>query len=169
AAESIAEAADALIGARYPLIVAGRGARNASAREPLEQLAETLGGVLATSAVANGLFAGNPWSLGISGGFASPTAAELISSADVVLGAGVALDMWTTRHGRLLDPNATAGQIDHDPDAIGGHYRADLAVLGDVAESARSLLAGLRHRGDPGSAWRTAELGEMLARESWEP
>ena len=61
-----------------------------------------LGGLLATSAVANGLFAGNPWSLGISGGFASPAAAELIAEADVVLGAGAGLNMWTTRHGRLL-------------------------------------------------------------------
>ena len=31
-----------------------------------------------------------------------------------MLGAGAALNMWTTRHGRLLNPHATVIQIDHD-------------------------------------------------------
>ena len=137
------EAADALARAERPLIIAGRGARVAGAREPLEQLADLLGGLLATSAVANGLFAGNPWALGISGGFASPTAAELIAEADVVLGAGAGLNMWTTRHGRLLSPGATVIQIDHDPDAIGAHHRVDVAVVGDVGQAALALIAEL--------------------------
>ena len=47
-----------------------------------------LGALLATSANGNGLFTGNPWSLGISGGFASPAALELIAQADVVLSVG---------------------------------------------------------------------------------
>jgi thiamine pyrophosphate-dependent acetolactate synthase large subunit-like protein len=127
-----------------------------------------LGGLLATSAVANGLFSGNPWALGISGGFASPTAAELIAEADVVLGAGVALNMWTTRHGRLLDPGATVLQIDHDPDAIGAHHRADLALLGDVAESARALIAEIGRREYQGSGWRTPELMERIRAATWQ-
>ena len=58
---SIDEAADALV--RAPPAADHRRSRRAQrgrAREPLEQLAEMLGGLLATSAVANGLFAGNP-------------------------------------------------------------------------------------------------------------
>jgi len=167
AADSIAEAADALLGARFPLIIAGRGARDASARAPLEQLAEMLGGMLATSAVANGLFAGNPWSLGISGGFASPTAAELIAQADVVLGAGVALNMWTTRHGRLLNPSATVIQVDHDADAIGAHHRVDVAVVGDVAEAARALVGEIGRREYAGSGWRSPGLASRLADGAW--
>jgi thiamine pyrophosphate-dependent acetolactate synthase large subunit-like protein len=168
AAESIVAAADALTGARFPLIIAGRGARDAAARSPLEQLAELLGGMLATSAVANGLFADNAWSLGISGGFASPTAAELIAQADVVLGAGVALNMWTTRHGRLLSPNATVIQIDHDADAIGAHQRVDIAVVGDVSEAARALVAEVGQREYAGSGWRTPALGERLREGAWQ-
>ena len=63
-----------------PLILAGRGAVLAGAREPLEALGDAIGAVLATSAVAHGLFAGSPWALGISGGFASPLAARLSPS-----------------------------------------------------------------------------------------
>jgi len=167
AAESIAEAADALLGGRYPLIVAGRGARDAAAGKLLAQLADMLGGMVATSAVANGLFADNPWSLGISGGFASPTAADLIAQADVVLGAGVALNMWTTRHGRLLNPSATVIQIDHDADAIGAHQRVDVAVVGDVTEAARALVAEIGRREYAGSGWRTPALGSRLADGGW--
>ena len=167
-AEAVAEVADALLRAQRPLIIAGRGARVAAAREPLETLAQMLGGLLATSAVANGLFSDNPWALGISGGFASPTAAELIGEADVVLGAGVALNMWTTRHGRLLDRGATVLQIDHDPDAIGAHHPADLALVGDVAESARALVAEIGRRESQGSGWRTPELAERIRAGEWQ-
>jgi thiamine pyrophosphate-dependent acetolactate synthase large subunit-like protein len=167
-AEAVADVADALLRAERPLIVAGRGARESAARESLESLADMLGALLATSAVANGLFSGNPWALGISGGFASPTAAELIARADVVLGAGVALNMWTTRHGRLLDPGASVIQIDHDPDAIGAHHRADLALVGDVAESARALIAEIGRREYQGSGWRSPELAERIRAGAWQ-
>jgi thiamine pyrophosphate-dependent acetolactate synthase large subunit-like protein len=168
ATEAIVEAADALVRARRPLIIAGRGARIALAREPLERLAEMLGGLVATSAVANGLFAGNPWALGISGGFASPAAAALIADADVVVGAGAALNMWTTRHGRLVRPDATVIQIDHDPDAIGAHHRVDVAVVGDVAEAALALIAELGRREYPGSGWRTPHVAERLRLGAWQ-
>jgi thiamine pyrophosphate-dependent acetolactate synthase large subunit-like protein len=167
ATASIVEAADALEQSKRPLLIAGRGARVAAAREPLERLAEMLGGLVATSAVANGLFAGNPWALGISGGFASPAAAQAIADADVVVGAGAALNMWTTRHGRLVGADATVIQIDHDPDAIGAHHRVDVAVVGDVGEAALALIAELGRREYPGSGWRTPALAEQLSQGTW--
>jgi thiamine pyrophosphate-dependent acetolactate synthase large subunit-like protein len=90
---AIAQAADVLAHARRPLIIAGRGAVLANAGEALQQLGAQLGALLATSANGHGLFADSPWSLGISGGFASPGAAQLIAEADVVLAVGVALNM----------------------------------------------------------------------------
>ena len=64
----------------------------------------------------------------MSGGFASPLAAELITAADVVIGWGCTLNMWTMRHGRLIGPGATVVQVDLDPDAIGAHRAVDLGV-----------------------------------------
>jgi thiamine pyrophosphate-dependent acetolactate synthase large subunit-like protein len=168
APQAVTEAANALLRAERPLIIGGRGAREAHAGPTLEALADMLGALLATSAVANGLFAHSAWSLGISGGFASPTAAELIGQADVVLGAGVALNMWTTRHARLLNPDATVIQIDHDPDAIAAHHRVDLAVVGDVAESARALLAEIGRREVGITGWRSPELAERIERGAWQ-
>jgi len=165
--EAVAAAVAALAGAERPLIVAGRGAVLADGREVLEALAERCGALLATSAVANGLFAGNPWSLGISGGFASPLAAELIGAADVVLGVGVAFNMWTTRHGHLLGAEATIVQIDREAGAIGRHQRADIAVVGDAAASARAILAELACGDAPPAPWRTPALAERIRNGVW--
>ena len=96
---------------RSPTCWPARGARPSSpaaarcSRAPapaLRALGELTGAVLATSAVANGLFAGDPYDLGISGGFASPLAARLLGEADVVVAFGAALNQWTTGHGKLL-------------------------------------------------------------------
>jgi len=78
APEAPARLASALREARRPVFVAGRGARNARAGAELERLAGYCGALLATSAAAKGLFRGSSWDLDVSGGFASPLAAELI-------------------------------------------------------------------------------------------
>jgi thiamine pyrophosphate-dependent acetolactate synthase large subunit-like protein len=164
-AAAVSAAADLLAGAERPLLIAGRGAVLASAREPIEALGDAAGALLATSAVGNGLFAGSPWSVGISGGFASPLAAALIGSADVVVGFGATLNMWTTRRGRLLSPAARIVQVDVEADAIGAHHRADVGLVGDASEAARALLAAFGGRSR--ARWRTPELRAEIARRRW--
>ncbi|MEV0172177.1 thiamine pyrophosphate-binding protein [Streptomyces sp. NPDC050803] len=140
---------------RRPVFIAGRGARSPGARDALEALAERCGALLATSAVARGLFHGNPWSLDVSGGFASPLAAELISGADTVVGWGCALNMWTTRHGRLIGHGTTVVQVDDDTSALGAHRAVRLGVTGDVELTARSVLEA---SGEPRTGYRTADI-----------
>src|SRR3954453_5587281 len=60
---------EALSRAERPAVIAGRGAALSDAGPALRRLGESTGALLATSAVANGLFAGEPYDLGISGGF----------------------------------------------------------------------------------------------------
>ena len=108
----VAALAEALAGAERPVFIAGRGARVADARQALESLGDACGALLATSAAAKGLFRGSPWDLDVSGGFASPLAAELISGADLIVAWGCSLNMWTTRHGTLLSRDATLAQVD---------------------------------------------------------
>ncbi len=153
--------------ARRPLLIAGRGAVLAGAGPELERLAERTGALLATSAAAHGLFAGSPWSLGISGGFASPVAAELIGQADLVVGFGVALNMWTTRHGRFIGPDAKVVQVDIEAEAIGAHRRVDLGVVADAAATARALLADLGPWPVPHGTWRQPEVAARIASGSW--
>jgi acetolactate synthase I/II/III large subunit len=141
AAEAVTALAEVLRGARRPVFIAGRGARGRAAE--LERLAGACGALLATSAVAKGLFRGSPWNLDVSGGFATPLAAELIGDADAIVGWGCSLNMWTTRHGKLIPPRATLVQVDDDPAAIGAHRPVHLGVPGDVAETAGAVADAL--------------------------
>jgi len=164
---ALADLLGRLRGSRRPLILAGRGAVLAGAREPLERLGDLTGALFATSAVANGLFAGSPWSLGISGGFASPLAAELIAESDLVLAFGAGLNMWTTRHGRLVGTEAVVVQVDHEAGAIGAHHRVDLGVVGDVGETARALVGELESQPLEQAGRRTPELAERIRTRTW--
>ena len=146
--------------ARRPVFVAGRGARSPGAREALQALAERHGALLATSAVARGLFHGDPWSLDVSGGFASPLTAELMRGADLIVGWGCALNMWTMRHGTLIGADTTVAQVDDDASALGAHREVHVGVTGDVARTARGVLetSGGRRQG-----YRTAGIAAAVA------
>src|SRR4051794_3757761 len=96
---SVQAVADLLARAERPALIGGRGAVLSGAGPALRRLAELSGAILATSAVANGLFAQDPFAVGISGGFATPTAQRLLAEADVIVAFGASLNAWTTRHG----------------------------------------------------------------------
>jgi thiamine pyrophosphate-dependent acetolactate synthase large subunit-like protein len=142
----VREVAELLAAAERPAIVAGRGAVLSGAGPLLRRLGELTGAVLATSAVANGLFAGDPYDLGIAGGFSSPLAARLLREADAVIAFGAALNQWTTRHGKLIGPDTRIVQVDLDADAIAAHRPVDIGVVGDAAATAGALVAALEGR-----------------------
>jgi acetolactate synthase-1/2/3 large subunit len=159
---------DALAAARQPVFIAGRGAtrRASEARASLTALADRCGALLAVSAAAKGLFAGDPWYLDVSGGFATPLAAELIARSDLVVAWGSTLNMWTTRHGRLIAPGTTVAQVDLDPAALGANRPVDVAICGDLAAVARVCTEELRRRAaPPPTGWRTPELRQRIATE----
>jgi len=162
---------EALATARRPVFIAGRGATRGAgaARAQLTALADHVGALLAVSAAARGLFAGDPWYLDVSGGFATPLAAELIAGADLVVAWGSTLNMWTTRHGRLISPATTVAQVDVSPAALGVHRAVDVAICGELAGVATACLDVLVRRDvarRPG--WRTPELRARIAAEgSW--
>jgi thiamine pyrophosphate-dependent acetolactate synthase large subunit-like protein len=164
AADQAIEALAALLtNAERPVFIAGRGAL--AARSELIALADRCGALLATSAVAKGLFAGEDWNLDVSGGFATPLAAELISAADVVVAWGASLNMWTSRHGKLIGPEATVVQVDLDPAAIGAHRHVDLGIVGDARLSAVAVSGALPRRT---SGFRTDFVrSELRTRARW--
>jgi thiamine pyrophosphate-dependent acetolactate synthase large subunit-like protein len=160
---AVAQIAELIAASRRPIIIAGRGAVLSGAGEALEALGDAIGAVFATSAMGHGLFAGSPWAVGISGGFASPVAARLIAASDLVLAFGASLTRWTTRDGALIDARAKVVQVDLDPEALAAHRPVDVAVVGDAAATARALLdAGVHNPGVRDNA-----LAEEIAAGSW--
>jgi thiamine pyrophosphate-dependent acetolactate synthase large subunit-like protein len=164
---SIERVADALLRGRRPAIIAGRGAVLAGAGPSLRHLGELTGAILATSAVANGLFAGDPFDVGISGGFASPTASRLLREADVVLAVGASLNAWTTAHGSLLSADAVVIQVDLDEESIGAHRSVDVGLVGDACATVDALIAALADRTTAGAGARSDQLAQAIAAGRW--
>lgn len=74
AGNDVATLAEAIKNSSRPVFIAGRGGRGA--KEEITALAAHAGALLATRAVAKGLFNQDPFNLGISGGFSSPVTAQ---------------------------------------------------------------------------------------------
>jgi thiamine pyrophosphate-dependent acetolactate synthase large subunit-like protein len=162
ASSDVSALADLLLVAQRPVFVAGRGGRGA--REEILSLAGRAGALVATSAVAKGLFNGESFNLGISGGFSSPTTAEFISGADLIVGFGCALNMWTMRHGTLIGEETAVVQVDLDDSALGANRPITLGVVGDSGETAAEVLAELDRRGaEARTRYRTEEVRARIA------
>ena len=159
APHALAELVRVLDGARRPVIVGGRGAVHA--KDELVRLAETVGALLVTSAGARGLFADQDWALDIMGGFSTEGAAELIATADVIVGFGASLNKWTARDGALVRA-ATVVHVDDRSAAIGKHRPVDLAVIGDAAIVAAQAAEALEKRG-PARGYRTPDVRRRVA------
>jgi thiamine pyrophosphate-dependent acetolactate synthase large subunit-like protein len=163
---AIAAAVEELSRSKRPLILAGHGAVVAKAKQSLVSLADEVGALLATSAFAHGLFADRPWSLGISGGFSSPAALELIPQSDFILGFGVSFTHWTTRKGALIGKDAKLLQVDVDPSRLGANRPVDYAIVGDARLTAEAFLTELRHRRSTAgttTGWRTESVSQRIA------
>ena len=96
----------------------------------------------------------------MSGGFASPLAAELIGGADLIVGWGCSLNMWTMRHGTLIGPGSTVVQVDDDAAAIGAHRPVQIGVARRRrAATARAVAAALaRPAARPAPGYRSPEM-----------
>ncbi|GAA5226688.1 thiamine pyrophosphate-binding protein [Paeniglutamicibacter antarcticus] len=158
---AVAALADLLEKAQRPVFLAGRGGR--AAKDEILGLARHTGALVATSAVAKGLFNQDDFNLGISGGFSSPLAAELITDADLILSFGCALNMWTMRHGQLVGAGTVVVQVDLEEPALGANRPIDLGVVGDSAQCARDTLEEMLARGSvPRTGYRNDGVAERI-------
>jgi acetolactate synthase I/II/III large subunit len=163
----VASVADRLARAERPIIVAGRGAQDPDARRAILDLADHLGALLATTLLAKGAFAAEPWDIGIAGGYSSGVGESLFAEADVVLTFGTSLHRHATRDGSLF-PGADVIRVDTapapaSPGRVGGTY-----VRGDAGLAARALHERLLEAGMPASpGLRTPAVRERLRTATW--
>jgi thiamine pyrophosphate-dependent acetolactate synthase large subunit-like protein len=135
----IKRAAAALAGAQRPVILAGRGAIEASAG--VLELAETIGAPVTTTIRAKGLGHGHPLSIGVAGALGDKEASDALQRADVITVFGARLDDWTTSRGMMLENAREVIQIDTDPAILSDSEHPTLPVLADSSCAARSLTA----------------------------
>jgi thiamine pyrophosphate-dependent acetolactate synthase large subunit-like protein len=150
--------------ATKPVILAGRGAVRADARAHLERLGELCGALMGSTVLANGMFRGNPYNIGIMGSFSTPVALDLLNRADVVLSFGASLNGRTTYGGELC-AKARFVQFDSDPDAFGRYsfVSPELQVTGDIGLAAAALVEELERRGHGHEGFRTSKTADQIA------
>jgi acetolactate synthase-1/2/3 large subunit len=159
--DALAPIIEKLIAAERPVIIAGRGARAANAKDAIIELAERSGALLATSLQGKGYFAGHPWDIGIAGAFASAPSEHLLADADFVLGVGAELGYYTTEGG-LLFPSAEVARIDIKaaPEEIG--VIPGLYVQGDGRKAVEMINEALAARQVRKQGLRTPETRAIL-------
>ncbi len=148
-------AAQAILAAQKPVLIAGNGVRIAQAYDELRRLAEIAGLPVATTAAGKGCFAEtHPLALGVFGTFGTAAANACVAEADLVVVVGSKLSpsdtAWENR--ALLDPTRQSFvQIDVEPRNASWNYPAEHALLGDAATVLAQLVAEI---GTPEAARR---------------
>jgi sulfoacetaldehyde acetyltransferase len=160
-ANAIAEAAQLLSSAKFPVILSGAGVVIGGAIPDCVALAERLDAPVACGYQHNDSFPGrHPLAVGPLGYNGSKAAMELIAQADVVLALGTRLNPFSTLPGYGFDYWPTAAkiiQVDINPDRIGLTKPVTVGICGDAAEVARQILAQLSPTaGDAGREERKA-------------
>lgn len=157
-AAGIGELVSRLTSARRPLIAAGRGAFNA--HDDIVRLAAASGALLATTAMARGLFNDDPWNVDVMGGFANEPMSELIQDADLIVAFGASLNRWTARNGELIGDTPVV-QVDVNQAAFSLHRPVAASVIGDAALVASAVADALPSREDAG--YRTEVVAQKLS------
>jgi acetolactate synthase I/II/III large subunit len=162
-AAQVDAAADRILAARKPIIIAGNGVRIAQAYEELQKIAETAGLPVGTTAAGKGVFPEtHKLALGVFGTFGTPAANACIGEADLVLVLGSKLSPSDTAwaNGKLLDPARQSFiQVDIEPRNASWTFPAEQVVLGDI----KPFLAQLHEAVRTKAGNRRAEAEKRVA------
>ncbi|NLD54875.1 MAG: thiamine pyrophosphate-binding protein [Burkholderiaceae bacterium] len=153
---AIDAAAQMLLAARRPLVLAGGGVKNGRSARETVALAEALGApVVMSPGHGDAIGCEHPLYGGQVGPRGNPVASALAREADVILALGTRLGFNTTFYTYdNLNPEARIIQVELEPTALGRFFPVALGILGDAGLVARQLLAALGATGgaaDP--AW----------------
>jgi sulfoacetaldehyde acetyltransferase len=164
-AAAIAEAAQLLSEAKFPVILNGAGVVLAGGIDASRALAERLDAPVCVGYQHNDAFPGaHPLFAGPLGYNGSKAAMELIAKADVVLCLGTRLNPFSTLPGYGIDywPRAAKIiQVDLNPDRIGLTKPVSVGIVGDAKQVAEAILDHLSDSaGDAGRDERRAEIAQ---------
>ncbi len=173
--KSLDQAAEALAGAEFPVIVAGGGVVMSGGHEAAIALAEHLGAPVVNSYLHNDSFpADHELWCGPLGYQGSKAAMKLIAQADVVLALGTRLGPFGTlpQHGIDYWPKgAKIIQVDSDHRMLGLVKRISVGVCGDAKLAASEILHRLQTSNQPiaclaNKEQRRAEIKKQ--KDAWE-
>lgn len=164
--EKIKKAAEMLLNADRPMILAGGGVTIANAGPELTKLAETLLCYAATTITARGAIpTDHPFSLGQIGMHGRQVTNHAIANCDVLLAVGTRFSDRITGDVKAFAPHAKIIHIDIDPSEIGKNVNADLAVIADAKAALRELLQCINEMNSLGKGNLWGEKIKQLNRD----
>ena len=169
ASEPIAKAAQLLISAQRPLILAGNGVIQSGATSELLALAERTGIPVITTLHGLGAFPqDHPLSLGMPGMHGWVHVNRAIQRCDVLLNIGSRFDDRVTGKASTFAPHASIIHVDVDPSEIGKLVPVVVGIVGDARTVVTTLLDALPA---PMDATRLAEWLDEVSelRAKYEP
>jgi len=163
AARRVQEAADIIAGSERVVILVGKGARDPEVGELVLRLQDSTRALLTTTLqVTNWLRDRTPYHAGISGGYGTKTAHELMREADCLIAVGASLNQYTIWHGRLY-PKASIVHIDQADQVVPGDGQpVDCYVRGDARLALEQLIGALDGRTPAGAGYHTPVVAERL-------
>jgi thiamine pyrophosphate-dependent acetolactate synthase large subunit-like protein len=161
-ADALDDALGVILGADHPVILAGRGAVAAGARESLLELAELVGAPVCTTLLAKDYFHGDDFNLGVCGTVATPRAAEYLGQTDCVIAFGASINRYTTFRGEFTRGRRIV-HIDSNPAALGKWTPIDVGIVGDAESVARQMTARLTEIEENRTAKRGAAMAARVA------
>jgi|Deesub1362A_J573_1020465.scaffolds.fasta_scaffold00384_30 acetolactate synthase-1/2/3 large subunit len=140
----VKKAAELIMRAESPVIVAGGGVIISGATEELITLAEMTMTPVATTLMGKGAIPENhPLSLGMVGMHGSKYANYAVMEADLIIAVGVRFTDRTTGRYETWAPNAKKIHIDIDPAEIGKNIEVDVPIVGDAKSVLRDIIKRL--------------------------
>ncbi|WP_290900270.1 acetolactate synthase large subunit [Ferroglobus sp.] len=143
----IKRAAELIMKAERPIILAGGGVIHSNASEELVKLAETIPAFVVTSLMGKGAIPEtHPLSLGFIGMHGAKYANYAIQESDLIIAVGVRFSDRTTGKVSSFAPNAKIIHIDIDPAEIGKNVRVDVPIVGDAKLVLRELIKHIQYK-----------------------
>lgn len=159
----IRKAAQALLGAKRPVIYGGGGIVLGDGSEPFRAVAERLGAPVTNTLMGLGAFPGaSDQFLGMLGMHGTYEANMAMHNADVVLAVGARFDDRVTNNPKKFCSEATIIHIDVDPASISKIVEVDIPIVGQVRnvleeldrELERQLADGTEPDAEALAQWR---------------
>ncbi len=167
--DSISSAAELMLAAKRPVILAGHGVIKAAASEQVQTLAERLGIPVATTLLGLGGYpASHPLALGMMGMHGESWVNDAIQKSDLLIACGMRFDDRVTGTLATYAPHAKKIHIEIDPSEINKNVKADVALIGDLREVLELLLPHIAARDAAESVWLreiNASKGESAVRD----
>ena len=138
---NVGRAVQLLQSAQRPIIMAGGGVILSGAFSELQALAELLMAPVVTTFKGKGAFAENhPLAMGPIGMHGHPEANKIILEADLILAVGARFSDRSVGRFDEFGKGMNIIHMDIDPAEIGKNKSVDIAIIGDVKSSLRSMV-----------------------------